>query len=346
MARALALGPLSLVALDLVEVPAALVAEIRRRSPGDAPLWVVATHTHSGPGGLDPSPLAQALGAGRFQKELFDAVAARAVDALSQARGRAEPATLWLATAPHPEAQEARRPGSLPDPTLVALRAIGQNGKPLATVVVFGDHPTLLPSRERLLSADWPGAATAALERAGGVALVLQGAGADATPPRRPRDSDPSVRISDFGERVAGLAEEALKAARRLPDTPLDSCRVEVALPALDLAPFVPLGLHAPIDRLLGPWAPRSAELQVVGLDGITLSCIPGEVTGAARKVLWPGGDRPSDSILISLCGGDVSYIESPTLWSRGEGERELSFFGPRLAQALGEGLRACESRP
>jgi hypothetical protein len=148
MARALALGPLDIVSLDLVEVPAALAAEIRRRSPGASPLWVVATHTHSGPGGVDPNPLAQALGSGRFQRVLFDSIAACAAETLAQARGRAEPATLWLAAQPHPEAQEARRPGGAPDPTLVALRALAPDGGVVATLVVFGDHPTLLPAGE------------------------------------------------------------------------------------------------------------------------------------------------------------------------------------------------------
>jgi neutral ceramidase len=343
MARAVAIGPLGLVALDLVEVPAALVDEIRRRSPGTSPLWVVATHTHSGPGGIDPSPLAQALGVGRFKRDRFDSIAACATEAVSQARSRAEPSTLWLAAEPHPEAQELRRPGGQPDPTLVALRALGPDGKVVATLVVFGDHPTLLPSRERLLSADWPGAAARALERSGGIAIVLQGAGGDTTPPRRNSDVDPTERMTHFGERVAGLAEAALRSARSLPDASFESCAVEVALPPLDLAPLVPLGLHAPLDRLLGRWAPRTADVELIRLDGITLSCVPGEVTGAARRALWPRGEGPPDSILISLCGGDVSYIEAPDVWSRGEGERELSFFGPRLAQALGEGLRACD---
>jgi hypothetical protein len=99
------------------------------------------------------------------------------------------------------------------------------------------------------------------------------------------------------------------------------------------------------LDWLLNPLAPRTATLEALRMGGNTLSCIPGEVTGAARRILSPATQSSPDAILISLCGGDVSYIEAASLWIRGDGERELSLFGPNLAQRLAEGLGACFPR-
>ncbi|MHB1847039.1 MAG: hypothetical protein ACYCWW_19630, partial [Deltaproteobacteria bacterium] len=64
LARAIALGELDLVELDVVELPEQLVDELRRRRPGETVI-AFASHTHSGPGGFDPRLLARLLGMGR-----------------------------------------------------------------------------------------------------------------------------------------------------------------------------------------------------------------------------------------------------------------------------------------
>ena len=78
MARALVIGPWVVVTLDVLEVSPELVAAIREKTPSAAALFVLATHTHSGPGGTDPNVIAQLLGEGPFHRDLLEAFAATA----------------------------------------------------------------------------------------------------------------------------------------------------------------------------------------------------------------------------------------------------------------------------
>ena len=88
-ARAISFGPFAIVALDLLEIPNILRAAVSAKFP-DQIVWVCATHTHSGPGGYDPSPLAQVAGARSYNGTTFYAVLDAAVKAtLARAAGTA-----------------------------------------------------------------------------------------------------------------------------------------------------------------------------------------------------------------------------------------------------------------
>ncbi|MHB8419423.1 MAG: hypothetical protein ACYDCL_15215 [Myxococcales bacterium] len=255
---------------------------------------------------------------------------------MALALGGQRPAVLTVGRAARPDLQETRDPGGTPDPTLWVLAADdAERGTRLATLAVYGAHPTLLPRGERLLSADWPGAAARSLERHGGVALVLQGAGGDASVPRAGLPADPGERLGAYGERFATAVATALAAGAPLPPAPLRYAAAEVALPAPDLSRL--LGpFHGAADRLLALWAPRTARVAVAGLGGLKLACLPGELTGAARAA-WPKAET-----VISLCGGDISYIEAEAQWRSRRGEK-LALFGPDLPERLLEGERAAE---
>ncbi len=333
MARAAVIGPVALLALDLVEVSPALASAIRQKLGPDTPeLFAAATHTHSGPGGTDPNPLAQLLGEGRFDEARLDAFAETAAEAVRRARAAARPASLRLARVARPDLQEERDRCGTPDSTLAVLEAVAIGGEPVATVVVFGAHPTLLPGGERLVSADWPGAAARALEARGGVALVLQGAGGDATVPRARLPKAPGARIEAYGRAFASAVEGALATATPVPPGPSAIATAATALPALDLAPV--LGpFHRLPDRLLGPLAPAATTVTAFAIGSALVLCVPGELTGAARRLL------PEAPLVVSLCNGDVSYVEAPAQWRAGTGER-LALFGEGLAPTLAAAAR------
>jgi len=174
MARALVIGPWVVVTLDVLEVSPELVAAIREKTPSAAALFVLATHTHSGPGGTDPNVIAQLLGEGPFHRDLLEAFAATAAQVVAKAQASARPAVLSLTHSNVPGLQEERTPGGTPDPSLSVLTAKEAGGTPIATLAVFGAHPTLLPRQEQLLSVDWPGAAVRELEKDGGIAMVAR----------------------------------------------------------------------------------------------------------------------------------------------------------------------------
>ncbi len=346
MARALVIGPWVIVALDLLEVSPELVQAIREKLPEPTALFVLATHTHSGPGGTDPNLVAQLLGEGAFHRNLMNAFATTAVTAVALARANEEPALLSFARSSAPGLQEERDPGGTPDPSLTVLSVDRPGGKPIATLVVFGAHPTLLPRQERLLSADWPGAAVRELEKSGGVAMVVQGAGGDASVPRPGLPEEAEARIQAYGERFAAAA---LRRFRENPDLSNDDldlgiglkgiayASAQVTLPAPNLSAFLPL--HGAADRLVDWLAPATAQVAVVRVGSLLFYCLPGELTGAAHALEGLAFHPGEAATALSLCNGDISYIESPDLWRNGQGER-LALFGPDLAERLFEGVR------
>ncbi len=356
LARAVALGELDLVELDVVETPEPLVDEIRRLRPRETVI-AFASHTHEGPAGFDDRLLAEALGMGRFRPTARLGIADAASRAIAKARASMVPAQLRLARASLPGLQDERHEGGAPDPGLWVLAVDRVGGRvggdagdgAIATIVGYGAHPTLLPARERRYSPDWPGAAERAVETArGGVALVAQGAGGDAAAHQADLPSEPDERLRAYGSEVAQAAMAALAGSRPLDGT-LGFAEAEVALPPLDLEPFLrwPHGLA---DRLVGPLGPRTARVAALALGGATLLCVPGELTGAARRQWSEANGQLAAAAILSLCGGDVSYVESERLYRAHEGE-PLTLFGPALAARLGEAAQlaagaASELRP
>jgi hypothetical protein len=119
--------------------------------PGCALL--VATHTHSGPGGLWDSFAAGLAGAGRYDEAQKNAVQAALDQAVRAATLALEPAQLLLARADWPQGPARPRSDGPIDTGIVALRLHGQT-RPIATVLDYAMHPTS-SSRDEL-SADWP----------------------------------------------------------------------------------------------------------------------------------------------------------------------------------------------
>src|SRR5262249_52316363 len=76
--------------------------------------------------------------------------------------------------------RHSRRADKPVDRELIVVRVEGEDGKPIARLVNFAAHPTMIPAKERKFSADYPGALAALMEKdAGALCLFLQGAAGD-----------------------------------------------------------------------------------------------------------------------------------------------------------------------
>jgi len=329
-------GKLAIVALDLLEIPPSLQAAVSARVGPGLAVWLCATHTHSGPGGYDPGRLPQWVGARRFQPAIFDTLAEAAADAVSLAAWSARPARVRWAVSSHPELKRGRGVGAQPDPTLWAWQAVDDDGKPIATLLAFGAHPTLVSRRADLSSADWPGAAAEALERAGGVGLALQAIGGDSSAelPKQAQSSETTrqTAVTDdrwrrYGEEVAAAAEASLAGARAesLPDE--DLAQAPARLTWNPLEPF-----HL---RLPGTVAPVETVVRLAQLGQATFLCLPGEVTGAAWSDLVALNPELRHVMPLTLCGDELSYVESPRLIRERAGERLILY--PSAVHELGD---------
>ena len=192
-ARAVFLGPaqdphlgIVLMAADLCLLAPAQTAQIRARIeaacgvPASRQL-VSCTHTHSGPDtGL--GALIRGAEPPAYVSGIFDSIVASAVKAVNSA----EPATFrWCRSEARIGANRRLAHGPV-DPEVLILRVDRADGSPLAVLFNYACHGTVLGHDNLLISADWPGAACAAIERETGAnALFLLGAHADIDPRTR-----------------------------------------------------------------------------------------------------------------------------------------------------------------
>jgi len=180
-----------IVCSDLIGVSPRLIAHIRERT-GEMDLLVAATHTHQGP----------AFARGRLDEHgerCGDLIA----DAVVAAAGRLEPVTLRAGTAAIDSVSQNRRdPDGAIETNVRVLSLDGQDG-PVATIVNYACHPTVLEYDNLRYSADWVGAAMGTVEAAvGGIGLYLQGCCGDINPVWTAHTFDEADRIG----RIVGSA--------------------------------------------------------------------------------------------------------------------------------------------
>lgn len=219
---------LLIVSLDLGRPPArASTARIRERlrTQNINHMLLVASHTHHGPVmELDDIPDAK----NPYTRTLEDCICELA----AKAKQTAVPARIGVATklCELNRNRQSKRADAPVDKTLTVLRIDASDGKPIATLVNFAAHPTMLNSKLLEYSAEWPGAMSMRVQKATGApCLFLQGAAGDlTTKPPKPGTPD------DFG---AVVADEVLAQSKSITcniDRPnLKVARDEFSFPCL-----------------------------------------------------------------------------------------------------------------
>jgi hypothetical protein len=136
-----------IVALDALLISPDLEEEVLRRAqlPSHTCLLLAATHTHSGPGGTWDNLIAEVGGNGRFDRALRDSIAQTTADAIRGALGYLRTGRLAVAQVEWDHGPATVRSAGPIDPTLFALQARDESGVVVATVALYGMHPTVIP---------------------------------------------------------------------------------------------------------------------------------------------------------------------------------------------------------
>jgi neutral ceramidase len=219
---------LLIVSLDLGRAPArASTARIRERlrAQNINHMLLVASHTHHGPVmELDDIP--------DVKNPYTRTVEDRICDLAAKALKDAAPARVGVAAklSELNRNRHSKRADAPVDKTLTVLRVETTDGKPIATLVNFAAHPTMLDAKLLEFSAEWPGAMAKRVQEATGApCLFLQGASGDLTT-KPPQSGTPD----DFG---AAVAEEVLAQSKTITcniDRPnLKAMREEFRFPCL-----------------------------------------------------------------------------------------------------------------
>lgn len=321
------------VSLELLLVPDELVAAVRQRTAdlGLRGVVVVATHAHSSFGGYDARWVSQLAGTGRFRKDALEAAVTGACEALRQAAGRLTDVSLEVGEARDSVLVRSRAGGEIPDGQLTRAVLRGAGG-PVAELLVFAAHPTVVPRDRAMVDPDWPGRLSQLREEKGGVVLLLQGTVGNVSVSYG--QGEGAALALSFAQAVSGLAERA--APVPVPgSTRLGFARVEVALPRPDASRLVPSYSRAAGDNFLCASSSRTAEVGALVLGPLELLLVPGEPTVGVGAELMP---RTGATRVLGLADGYVGYVETPEKVKTNEGEARRQYFGPTLLERLGAG--------
>jgi hypothetical protein len=197
---------LAIVSLDLGRAPTRMsMTSLRERlrKQGVEHMMLVASHTHHGPVlELDSWPDAN----GPYTRQLEN----KLVDLVVDAAGKLRPARWGAASrdVPFNRNRQSKRPDAPTDRTLTLFRVEDTDGKPIAHLVNYPAHPTMIDAKVLQFSADFVGSMAALVEKeTAAPCLFLQGAAGDlsANPPEGVRGH------VEFGKALGGVVLELAK---------------------------------------------------------------------------------------------------------------------------------------
>jgi hypothetical protein len=215
-------GKVAIVALDLGSISSQRVVAEIRDGLGIPTVLLAASHTHSGPQPLEPQAEAGIVEAvRRASQSMFPARLAVGRGSLQLGYNR-----LLLRDSGRARAvfnNMERIPYGPLDPEFVVLRVDDESGKPRAVVTHYAVHAVVLGPTNCKISADYPGAMHARIERdlPGVQSMFVQGGAGDINPlflARSGKEEDDFAMVRTMGETLGEAVAKATLAA-----TPISS---------------------------------------------------------------------------------------------------------------------------
>lgn len=382
-ARALVLDDgttqLVLIGSDLMSVDARLVELARAEitaATGIPPAHILisATHNHSAPSYYQKSKPGEEDAEPSLKKFLVGQFAAAAIEAHS----KLAPASAGFAAGSLVGATRNRQQkNDLIDPQVGVFRVEAlADRKTIATLFNFTGHPVIIGSQNLLLTGEYPGAASRAVENLlGGVAIFTQGACGDITVNR---SGDPFLEIERLGRTVAGEVIKVSGLSQLSEDLPLKAAAVHLQLPARVLPPLATAqtelvagqsALEAAKQRQAPPRVIQSledknrllamtltraqavaddpskaetelaAEVQVLQIGPVVYAAIPGEifVEYALELRRRIHEDSARAFCLVGYANGYLGYIVTPRAMETGGYEASITRLTPLGGRTLTE---------
>lgn len=314
----------------------------------DAHVAVVATHTHSGPGGVSDQPAWEIVASDCYSQAVFDAVKNAAVQALNQARAALTPAKIGIGSVQVTGITRNRRPNvySPPDTApldteLGLIKVETTTGTPIAALINFAIHGTWYDGNNMKVSADVMGAMEDEIEQAlpaGAVAIFTNGAEGDVAPQK-------SATL-DTAEKVGAVVAAKVSALwTSTPTTPIADLRAvftDVTMPPAQYNGCLPLAESetTTICNLtsggvlptvpLPKWLPAALPFQALRINDTVLVAIPGEPvtelgTTIKQQAIAAGLAR---GYVVALANDHGGYFTTPAQYTAGTYEASATLYG------------------
>jgi hypothetical protein len=311
----------ALLSLDLIGLSITDTRRIRaavREVPPER-VVVCATHDHEGPDTLGFWGEAFVI-SGR-DEAYMSALIERAARAVDRAARALRPARARTATREVPPGIATDIRGDGHDPLVRALALEdAAGGATIATLLHFGMHAEALWSKNRLITADWPGYACARTEeRRGGTAVVIQGAlGGMVTIDFAPGERGTFAAAERAGRAVADAALDGLAAAPVEDALPLALARTRALIPSNNRF----FNLFWELGKLDRPARGGQLETEVtlLRIGRLALFGLPGEVLPRPAREIEAvlAAAAPGEKLIagvIGLADDELGYLLAPAQW-------------------------------
>jgi hypothetical protein len=308
----------AIVSADFLGFPSVLGNKVRAKVKGIPAenILIGATHTHSAPdcyGFPD--------GKGGFSADLkyLDSVCNRMAEAINEAVGKLQPASLKIATgeAKGKIAYNYYAP-QLYDSRCSVIQAIGADGKPFAMLVNYAVHPEVLGSGAGILSPDLVGPLYDQIAaKGGGTGIFMNSAqgGMVTADNRGPEGKDlrtwtECLRIGQL------LADEALRIVASVPaqTNPKLFCAAKTISFPVDSPMLRAVMMSSPVGHSTNDTGRVTTQLNVVNIGNAQILTIPGEALPnigyyLKRKM------RGEHNLLFGLTNDAFGYILTKVDW-------------------------------
>lgn len=235
-----------------------------------------------------------------------------------------------------------------PDSFLTMVRAVGMDGKSVATLLNYTAHPTVLGLENRQVHTDWVGSALRDLEKIhGGTALFFNGPIADASP-RSPGSGDMYARAEAMGKAVAAAATGAIAGNTTRLGPGLEFRSAQAFLPVMN-----PLFTAAAGLRLLNGYysfspIPSEVLAQIPGVNELPQVAL--YASTPVNRLVFGAAEDPTVGFEIVTIPGEASMRVAQDLRQRSPRKMALlgltqNSFGYILTEdEYGSGLMECQA--
>ncbi|MCS7187181.1 MAG: neutral/alkaline non-lysosomal ceramidase N-terminal domain-containing protein [Armatimonadota bacterium] len=328
----------------------AVLQKIAETGIGDDSLFLTATHSHSAPEAMamNKRNIFQNPRIGIFDQWLFDFTVDGIATAIIQANRNLRPAKIGWASKPVKDLHRNRRGDEVTDDELFVLRVDSLDGKPIAAIVNYAAHPTILSARCMEISGDWCGWLEREMEKALGdnaVVLFLNGAQGDQSP-KPPSGETEFERVEQMGKAMIDHALHLHRQVKFKTDVKLEAKIIRANLPKKVAHPQfeeiagreygVPKEMLTPMLHQLFPdyalvMAVRIGDVVFIGIPGEPIAQIGLNIKAAARE---KGIAMP---IVVGLANDYIGYILTADEYRQGGYEATVSFYGEALGKVIEE---------
>lgn len=305
---------LALISMDCIGVELEFSQQVRRaiRDAVGMPeqcILIGCSHTHSGPAGFLPNLIGLENPA---DLDLQRIVKRKLTGAAIQAREQLQPAKLGIAHGVVKGIGTNRNDpeNGLSDNEVIVIRIDDGAGNPIAVWMNFGCHPTVLGAKNLLISAEYPGAARAALRRIYPETIFMYANGASGDISTRfSRRSQTFAEVTRMGRILAG---EVLKAMQSVAYQ--DKATLTGRINPIEL-PFRDFPSDEDVQKQIREYQVKLESLKAVGASRGEIRRAKTDLQGAVGQEMLvrelKGKDRAGTEMQV-LTIGDLALVGLP----------------------------------